>query len=269
MERALNVRKTGIVLQMDDLAKESPLSLDLRFVFYLFVASIPAEMFEVFNQYSIPKLLGFVFIIIVAVRGRWFLRMPTTPFYFFLVYYAFIAFSIEWINPFFYSYWKMRLFQLTQLLFFLFVCSFLVNYKKIMIGAVQSFSYSLVILTIMANLKIPGFVSAKAEEIYFERASVGLADPNAMTFMLGIPFLYFINQMLSYYKEKNNIRLRYIIILIYMLFEIIKMGSRGGQIAIFLRTCCIVAYQRLCNKEKKYILYYYFYYSCFFYCFSI
>ncbi len=232
MEKALNVSKVGIISQGERLESGSPLAIDLRLVFYLFVASIPAEMFEVFNRYSIPKLLGFVFIIIVAVRGRWFLRMPTAPFYFFLVYYAFIAFSIEWINPFFYSYWKTRFFQLTQLMFFLWVCSFLVNYKKIMIGAIQAYSYSLVILTLMAYLKIPGFVSAKAEEIYSERASVAEADPNGMTFMLGVPFLYFVNQMLSYYKDRGKIRYRYLVVLGYLLFEIIQLGSRGGQIAI-------------------------------------
>ncbi len=238
MDEVLSIKKTRYTRQLDNITEEPPLALDLRLVLYLFIASIPAEMFEIFNKYSIPKLLGFIFLIIVAVRGRWFLRMPTLPFYFFLVYYAFIAFSIEWINPFFYSYWKMRLFQLTQLLFFLWVCSFLVNYKKIMIGALQSFSYSLIILTLCANFRVPGFVAEEAVEIYLSRATVGKVDPNAMSFMLGVPFLYFLNQMLSCYKEKSKIRFRYIIVLGYLLFEIIKAASRGGQIAIF---CALVA----------------------------
>jgi O-antigen ligase len=238
MDEVLRLGKTKVNHQLYNYEEELPLALDLRFVFYLFIASIPAEMFEIFIRTSMPKLLGFIFIIIVAVRGKWFLRMPTAPFYFFLIYYGFILISIEWINPFFFSYWKMRVFQLTQLLFFMWVSSYLINYKKVMIGAIQSYSYSLVTLFLLATLRVPGFVAEEAEEIYSSRATIGRVDPNAITFMLGVPFLYFVNQMLNYYKERNKIRYRYIFVLGYLLFEIINAGSRGGQIAIL---CSLVA----------------------------
>jgi len=232
MDEVFNLGKTRVNSQTDSLTEEVPISIDLRIVFYLFVASLSAEMFKLFDFASIPKLLGFTLLIIVTVRGKLLLRMPTAPFYFFLWYYSFILLSVRWLNPFFFSYWKMKIFQIGQLLILMWITSYLVNYKKILIGALQSYSYCLIVLTILSHLGISGFVSEQAEEMYGERATVGIVDPNRMCFMLGIPFIYFMHQMLTYYKEKNKIRYRFFIVLGYLIFEIIRTGSRGGQIAI-------------------------------------
>ena len=209
-----------------------PLAFDLRLAFYFFIATIPAEMFDVVNKLSIPKLLGVIFVIIIAVRGKWFLRMPLPPFYYFLVYYAFVAISIQWINPFFFGYWKTRMLQLTQLMLFFWVCSFLVSYKQLLRGALTAYSYSVVVLITLANLRVPGFVRQEALDLYKERATVGGADPNTFTAMIGVALIIFIERLFSHFKGRGKWNFRYLFLSLYLVINIIEAGSRGGQVAI-------------------------------------
>jgi hypothetical protein len=211
---------------------ELPMALDLRVGFYLFVASIPTDMFSLFTNYSVPQLLGVVFFIIIAVRGKWFIRMPVRAFWYFFAYYGMILLSVQWMNPYFFAYWRERVFQLTQLMLFFWVCAILLEHKRIREGALAAFSYSVLIMTVLARLRVPGFVSERAMEIYKDRATVNLADPNQFTVLIGITFLIFYRKATKYYEDNGKWRIRYFPVLLFLIIEIVLAGSRGGQIAV-------------------------------------
>lgn len=236
-------------------SQETPLALDLRAGFYLFVASIPMETYQIFNRFSIPKLLALVFIIIIAVRGKWFLGMPPKPFYFFLANYAFIAFSIQWINPFFYSQWKTRIFQIVQLLLLYWVSSYLFASKKLLIGALATYSYTLIGLLMLVELKVPGFSMSEGEKIYGERVSLGVTDPNAMTYMIGLAFIFFVHKIIQRYSLKKGIDKIHLVLLLFILYEIISLASRGGEIAILSAMIVyIVLYPNKIIKKKVFLI---------------
>ena len=209
-----------------------PLALDLRVALYLFVMTIPADMFPIMKNFSVAQVFGFIFIVIIAVRGKWFLRMPEKPFWAFLGYYCMFAISVAWMNPYFLTYWRERLFQLTQLLAFFWVVAILVEHKAIREGAMAAYSYSLLVLVIFARLGVPGFIPERAQLIYKERVQVGGTDPNGFTVIIGIALIFFLERMLRYYLKNGKIQKKFIPIVAYLIVEIIFAGSRGGQLAV-------------------------------------
>lgn len=233
MEESFTFRSQNYQKQLR-LLQQDPIAFDLRFAFYLFVASIPLEVYAIFQNVSIPKILAAVFLIIIAVRGKLILRMPEIPFWFFLCYLSMIALSIQWLNPFFFGYWRMRLIQLIQLLLTFWICSILMSYKRIVQGAMAFYSYTVLFSIVLVNLKVPGFVAQEAVKIYGERATVGLSDPNSFTFNLGVSLIYFVERMINYFIFRKKISLTYLIIIVYLLVNVTMAGSRGGQIGILI-----------------------------------
>ena len=231
--RDLELENTGIPVKSHVPYQHlPPMALDLRVAFYLFVASIAADNFDIIARLSIPHLFGFVLLIIITVRGKWFLKMPDKTFWFFVAYVAIFAMSVKWINPFFFAYWQKRMLQLTEYLLFFWVCSILLSYRQIIENALYAFSYSLITMVLLARLKVPGFASEKAVEYYADRATVGTADPNGFTLFMGIAFLFLLDRLMSYHYKTGKIHKWLTIVLIYMMTEIIQAGSRGGQLAI-------------------------------------
>lgn len=213
-------------------ANQLPMALDLRAALYLFIVTIPADIFPVAKNYSVAQVFGIIFMIIIAVRGKWFMRMPETPFWAFICYYGMLAFSVGWMNPYFLPYWRERFMQLTQLLAFFWVCAILMEHKTIRDGTMAAYSYSSLCLVALARLGVPGFVPERAAELYKGRVQVGGNDPNGFTVVIGIALLYFLEMMFSYYQRNLKVQKKFLPVVIYLIIEIVIAGSRGGQLAV-------------------------------------
>jgi O-antigen ligase len=157
-----------------------------------------------------------------------------------MTYYSVVAMSIQWINPYFFKYWQSRLTQLTQLFLFFWICTAIMKYRKLLTGALATYSYSTLIFVILADLQIPGFVTVEAAEIYRGRATVGGADPNIYTVVMGVAFIYFFEKLMTLFKDNRKLYLRYIIILLVLAINIIDAASRGGQIALVFGMASLV-----------------------------
>jgi len=211
-----------------------PMSLDLRVCFYLFVATIPAETYPFIKSFSISQILGVVFIFIIGIRGKWILKTPSKPFWFFSIYYTIVLLSVQWLNPSYFPYWQKRVGQFGQLLFFFWICTILVSYRELAKGAIAAYSYSLVTVITLAKLHVPGFVSEQALDVYHERATIGDADPNGFAVKSGVALIYFLDKFLDQYERKSKWNWFFFLLMGYLSFVIIETQSRGGQLAVLI-----------------------------------
>lgn len=228
-----------------------PMSLDLRMCFYLFVATIPAETYPIVSNYSISQLLGVIFIFVIGIRGKWILKMPTKPFWFFAIYYTIVLISVQWLNPSYFPYWQKRVGQFGQLLFFFWICTILVSYRELAKGAIAAYSYSLTIFITLAKLHVPGFVSETAMDVYQERATIGDADPNGFAIKSGIALIYFLDKFLQKYEERRGFNWLYFSLITYLSVVIVQTQSRGGQLAVLVGLITYVFTRKFKFNKRK------------------
>jgi len=215
----------------------------LHLSFYLFAFTIPLESLNVsfdLGPISLARLTGLLVFAASFLNIRRCYSAPPSQFWWFLSYLLMFVVTGSFISSEYTPIFITQLFTIVQLLIFFWIASNLLQDERLSRRVLLSFAIAAVLLTVAAQLDVPGFSQTTLTNYQGERLTAIDANPNYLAIVLALAAVILAGMVLNKNLQNVTAKLSLFILMITVLAFMVETGSRAGLAAFVLGMSCYV-----------------------------
>lgn len=225
----------------------------VKWMFYAFVFSLPFEtletVFTIPGSLSLPKVIGYAFILLSVLQPKLLFRRPPRPFYYLLAYLMIVGVYATQIDSYYLPELRASVVMLIQM-FVLFWMSYnLMRSEVIRRHVLYAFTGSCLLLAV---LQLTGLTAAEVQAGEYQRVSAMGENLNTVGAVLALGLIGLIGLALASPARRNRFLAWPLCLL--LVGPLIQTGSRGALIGFAIGLIMVISQQGGVATKVKGIL---------------